>query len=74
MKAPKKPFKSWTKQEATSVAKDIVRNSGSEAEIRRRLSEAGFDEKGAAICCMSSGSMFDAMVMVWGPNGEIINA
>ena len=69
-----KPFRELTKGEATSVAKQIRMSSQSEDEIRRRLTEAGFNGKAAAVHSQGSGLMFQAMVMVWGPQGEVISA
>ena len=69
-----KSFCELTREEATALARRIVCSSNSEGEIRRRLTEAGFNGKAAAICSQSLGPMFQAMVMVWGPRGEVINA
>ncbi len=69
-----RPFHELTEGEAKIIAKDIVRLSRSEEEIRRRLTEAGFCGASAAVCTQSFGGMFQAMVMVWGPHGEVINA
>ena len=71
-KAPKE-FEKLTKEEATLLAKSCIQGAKSEEEIRRRLSEAGFRGT-AAVTSTRSGQMFMAMVMVWGPKGEIINA
>jgi hypothetical protein len=68
-----KSFRDLTREEAKIVVQDIVRSSHSEEEIRRRLIEAGFDGAGAAVSTHSSGGMFMAMVMVWSPQGEIID-
>ena len=65
-----KPFGELTEDEATDLACQIVRSSQSEDEIKRRLTEAGFNGTAAVIC---SQSMFQAMVMVYGPGGEIIS-
>lgn len=68
-----KPFNELTEAEATEIVRDIVRSSNSEDEIQRRLTEAGFHGEGAAIYLPDDAKMFRAMVMVWGPHGEIIN-
>lgn len=68
-----KPFAELTKDEATAIAKEVVRSSDSEQEIRRRLTEAGFDGRAAAVHSHRSGPMFQAMVMVFGPRGEVIS-
>lgn len=65
-----KPFRELTKDEATAIAKRIVGSSGSEEEVRRCLTEAGFNGNAAAV--YGHGGMF--MAMVWGPKGEVINA
>lgn len=67
-----KPFHELTKGEATELAKNVVRTSESDEQIRQRLTEAGFDGSEAAICSMGSGSTYQAMVMVFGPNDEVI--
>lgn len=73
-----KPFSELSKDEATKLAKNCVLGANSEDEIRRRLTEAGFDGAAAAVTSTSHSShgmtMFMAMVMVWGPHGEVINA
>ena len=69
-----KPFRELTKDEATDLAKGCVIGASSDEEIRRRLTEAGFNGEAAAISSIRSGPMFMAMVMVWGPNGEVISA
>ena len=69
-----KPFSELSEDEATQVARQIVRSANSEDEIKRRLTETGFNGESAAICSHRHGSMFQAMVMVWGPRGEIISA
>ena len=48
-------------------------NDNADDEIKRRLTEVGFHGNAAAIATHSCGPMFQAMVMVWGPNGELIN-
>lgn len=68
-----KLFLELTKDEATDLARTIVRSSRSEDEIRRRLTEAGFNGETAAICSQRCGPMFQAMVMMWGPQGEIVS-
>lgn len=67
-----KTFSELTTDEAKDVARQIVRSSNSEDEIKRRLTEAGFNGDAAAICSHRYGRMFQAMVMVWGPRGEVI--
>ena len=67
-------IESLTEEEATQIVKEIVRTSRSEAEIRRRLTEAGFNGNFAAVTTLSHGSMFMAMVMVYGPGLTIISA
>jgi hypothetical protein len=73
-----KPFSELNKDEATELAKNCVRGAKSEDEIRRRLTESGFDGAAAAVTSTSHSShgmtMFMAMVMVWGPRGEVISA
>jgi hypothetical protein len=69
-----KLFSELSKDEATQVVRQIVRSSNSEDEIKRRLTEAGFDGEAAAICSQRCGPMFQAEVMVWGPNREVISA
>ncbi len=67
-------FSELTKKEAMELAKKSIRGCKSEAEIRTALINAGFDGQSAAVSTMSQGQHFMAMVMVWGPNGEIIHA
>lgn len=69
-----KSFSELSEDEATQVARQIVGSSNSEDEIKRRLTEAGFDGAVAAISSQGCGPTFQAMVMVRGPHGEIIHA
>ncbi len=69
-----KKFENLNKEEAKELAKKSINGCKSEAEIRTALTEAGFAGDSAAVSIMRSGSNFMAMVMVWGPNGEIIHA
>ncbi len=70
-----KPFHKLTKDEATDLAKKC--KGGSHDEIRRRLTEAGFNGAAAALTSTSHTShgmtMTMTMGMVWGPQGEIIS-
>lgn len=66
-------FHQLTKEEATAIVKKIAKSSKSEEQIRRELTKAGFNGLGAAVTTHSSQGMFMAMVMVWGPHGEIIS-
>jgi len=72
-----KPFNEMTTDEAETVAERIVASSKSEDDIRRRLTEAGFNGAAAAIASTSHTScgitMFMAMVMMYGPRGEVIS-
>lgn len=68
-----KPFRELTKGEAEKIIRGIVNSSHSEEEIRRRLTEAGFSGAHAAVYTHSFGDMFQAMVMVCSPRGEIIS-
>lgn len=69
---PHKQFHQLSTEEATAVVKGIANSSNSEDEIKRRLTEAGFNGNAAAITSTSHERMFMAMVMVNGPHGEII--
>lgn len=69
-----KPFHKLTKEEATDLARSCMLGAKSNDEIKCRLTEAGFHGETAAVTSISHGSMFMAMLMVWGPNGEIISA
>ncbi len=62
-----------TFEEAKDQVRQIVNSSRSESQIRQRLTEAGFNGKGAAIATHSHGDMFMAMVMVCGPGGKVIS-
>ena len=72
-----KPFKELTPEEAKDLAKDCTRGAKSEAEIRLRLTEAGFNGAAAALTstsCTSHGmTMFMAMGMVHGPDGNTVS-
>jgi hypothetical protein len=68
-----KTFSELTTDEAKDIVGKIVRSSKSEDEIRHRLSEAGFNGEDAAISSQRCGPMFQAMLLVWGPRGEIIS-
>lgn len=67
------PFHEMTTDQAKAAVKDIIRGANSDAEIRERLNQRGFNGKAAAISSISHGSMYMAMVMVWGPKGEVIS-
>ena len=69
-----KPFHELTTEEATDLARNCKLGAKSNDEIKRRLTEAGFHGEAAAVTSISHGPMFMAMLMVWGPNGEIISA
>ena len=69
-----KPFHELSSKEAKAIVKEVVCSSQSEDQIRARLTEAGFNGAAAAITSTSSGPMFMAMVMVYGPRGEVIDA
>lgn len=72
-----KPFHALTTNEATDLARSCALGAKSEDEIRRRLTEAGFNGEAAVLTSTSHSSggmtMFMAMGMVNGPNGEIIS-
>ena len=67
-------FKEMTRDEASKTVRRIVVFSWSEQEIRAKLTEAGFDGKGAEIETNKTGTSFSATVMVNGPDGDIITA
>lgn len=67
------PFKKLTTEQATEMARRIVKSSTSADEIRRRLGHVGFNGDTAAIMTQSCGSTFMAMAMIHGPKGEIIS-
>ena len=69
-----KPFNTLTKDEATALARSCVRGAKSEAEIRDRLTAAGFNGEAASIDSTREGGYFMAMALVWGPRGEVISA
>ena len=73
MTTTSKPFRDLTLSEAQEIAREIVRSSKSEAEIRERLTKAGFNGEAAYVCSISSGGMFCAMAMIYGPGNEIIS-
>ncbi len=72
-----KSFRELTTEEATDLAKSCMHGAKSEDEIRRRLTEAGFNGAAAALTSTSHTShgmtMFMAMGMAYGPKGEIIS-
>ena len=68
-----KAFSELTKEEATELARRIVNSSYSEEQIRERLTQAGFNSRGAAVATTSSGGEFMVMIMVWGPHGGLIS-
>ncbi len=76
MKADK-PFHSLTRDEATDLARNCTFGAKSEDEIRYRLTEAGFDGVTATLTSTTYSTngmtMFMAMGMVYGPQGEVIN-
>ena len=69
-----KPFRDLTKEEATLLARSCRLGARTEAEIRQRLTEAGFNGSSAAVAIHSSCGQTMAMLMVLGPHGEVINA
>jgi hypothetical protein len=72
--AENKEFEELSEEELIRLAKDCVRKSSSKEEIKKNLNEAGFNGDSAAISSTGSGLLFQAMIMVWGPNGKVINA
>ena len=72
-----KAFHEMSATEAKIEAQWIVKSSKSTDEIRRRLSEAGFNGAAAVIVSTSltrcGMTMFMAMAMVHGPGGEVID-
>ena len=66
------PFADLTEDEANAIVAEIKTKAKSDDELRTLLDEAGFDGRAAAISSISCGSMYWPLVMVWGPNGEII--
>lgn len=68
-----KSFREITDDEAKDIVRGIVNSSCSEDQIRQRLTEAGFNGAAAAVTSTSHGNMFMAMVMVYGPHGQIIS-
>ncbi|MFA6269903.1 MAG: hypothetical protein WC657_01675 [Candidatus Paceibacterota bacterium] len=66
-----KPLNQLTREEATELARKIVRTSSSDEEVRRRLTEAGFNGDNAEIQSRTEMDMYQAMVAVWGPYGAI---
>lgn len=71
-KQEKRPFEELTTEQAEETVAEIIRTSKSVGEIRSRLSECGFDGDAAAIASLGEGGHFMAMVMAYGPHGEII--
>lgn len=67
-----KPFRRLTEDEANIVVRQILRDARSDDDLIARLNTAGFAGEAAAIHSRSHGGFYDAMVMVWGPNGETI--
>ncbi len=72
-----KPFHELTAAEAKKRAKDCTRGAMSVEEVRRRLTDAGFNGAAAAVAMTSHTShgmtMCMFMVMVHGPNGQTIS-
>lgn len=66
-----KLFSELTKDEATAIVRQIVNSSNSEEEIRRRLTDAGFNGYAAAVNKTRSGPVL-FMAMVHGPKDTII--
>lgn len=66
------PFRDLTTDEAEAIVNQIKRQARSDEEVRRKLTEAGFDGKGAAICSTPPETGYIVMIMVFGPNGQII--
>ena len=71
-----KPFCELTAEEAKDLAKDCTRGAKSTEEVRKRLTESGFNGAAAAVAMTSHYShgmtMRKFMVMVHGPNGQTI--
>ena len=69
-----KPFDELTEEEAATLAREILRSSHSEDDARRRLTDAGFrgDSAVRGIVSKNSGPIFEALMMTWGPKGEVI--
>ncbi len=59
--------------EAKALARECTRGTKSEAEVKERLTEAGFHGAAAAVTSRGSGEMFMFMAMIHGPDGKIIN-
>jgi hypothetical protein len=69
-----KPFRELTNDEATQLARDCKRGARTNEEIKRRLTEAGFNGEAAAVTSIPCGDgTIEAMLLVWGPQGEVIN-
>lgn len=68
-----KSFTELTTAEAKLIVRRITKTSRSADEIKERLTEAGFNGQAAMIATQQCGDIFQAIVMVWGPNGEIIS-
>ncbi len=70
-----KMFHELTHDEATLLAKNCKLGARTNEEIKRRLTEAGFNGEVAAVTSIRRGDgTIEAMLMVWGPQGEIIDA
>lgn len=67
-----KAFSELTTEEATKLAKDCVCRARSDQEVKDNLTKAGFPGDAAAVCSISCGPMYTAMVLVWGPRAEVI--
>lgn len=72
-----KPFRELTTKEAKALVKECARGEHTAEAIKSNLTKAGFHGKSAAIAITThthgSMRMSMAMVMVHGPNGEIIS-
>lgn len=68
-----KRFCELTSDQATALAKSCKLGAKSEDEIRRRLTEAGFNGTVAALTSLRRPGLFMAMGTVWGPQGEVIS-
>jgi len=67
-----KRFQDLTYTEARQIIRHILISSESEGEVKRRLTEAGFDGGAAGVTLNRSGNYNTAMAVVHGPKGRII--
>ena len=59
--------------EAKALAQECTRGANSEVEVKKRLTEAGFNGAAAAVASHGSGEMFMFMAMIHGPDCKIIS-